>query len=231
VDAAELSGRPAELLEPALGRFAAAEEGRHAIALPLFFGPSGALVDYLPPRLQELRKQFPSCTFSLAACLESAEDDSAGLLAAELACASQRTAEDAGFKRPAIIVTDHGSPLATVTAVRDRIGSAWPNIPQMKWGPVQVASMERREGEAYVFNEPLLATALAELANLGNHEVIVALQFLFAGRHAGPDGDIANILATARQACPDLRVVTTPPIGESDTVLELLARRFREVIQ
>ena len=47
IDPAALAGRPAELLEPALDRFLA-EGGREGVLVPLFFGPSAALTDYVP---------------------------------------------------------------------------------------------------------------------------------------------------------------------------------------
>ena len=59
VDPRELDGQPAELLEPSLLNFARAG-GRHAILLPLFFGPSAALTEYLPARVQAIRRQCPA---------------------------------------------------------------------------------------------------------------------------------------------------------------------------
>lgn len=221
VSPAELGDQPAVLLESALAEYAE-QGGEQAIALPLFFGPSGALVEYLPPRLEALATKYPHCRFTLAACLESPADDSARLLAGELACAVAGT--QAGTTA-AIVVCDHGSPLPTVTAVRNRIGATLPGNSTAK-----VASMERREGEEYAFNEPLLERALAELAGAGHREIVVALQFLFAGRHAGPGGDVAQICQAVEQAYPGLRTFMTEPIGESDAVLELLVRRYRQAV-
>lgn len=225
VDPAELDDQPAELLEPALAEFAQAG-GQCAVLLPLFFGPSGALHDYLPPRLDALRCRFPHTRIVMAPCLESEHDDSAMILAGALQAEIKRTSLAAEMSCPQVVVTDHGSPLPGVTAVRNRIGQAlatlWPDSQH-----VSVASMERRDGAAYDFNEPLLATALAQAASDGAGQVVVALQFLFAGRHAGPAGDVADICATAIKHYPHLRIAMTAPIGESEAVLELLARRFR----
>ena len=56
VDAAELGGVRAELLEPALQEWLAAGAEREAVVLPFFFGPSGALTEYLPERLAAVRQ-------------------------------------------------------------------------------------------------------------------------------------------------------------------------------
>ncbi len=228
VEADELDGINAELLEPALEQFAA-NSGRRAIALPLFFGPSGALVDYLPPRLDRLRRQFPACEFILADCLESPVDDSGEVLVAELAHRIRATIRERGFSNPAVILTDHGSPLPAVTAVRNRLGQALAHRSDFASTDVSVASMERRDGEEYAFNEPLLETALRENARADHHEAVVALQFLFPGRHAGPGGDIATICESVRSEFPNLQVAVTDPIGESEAVLALLLRRLDAV--
>lgn len=229
VEPAELGGEPAQLLEPALADFA--REGGHcAILLPLFFGPSGAMRDYLPPRLRELQIRHPECPLHLAACLESEVDDSAAVIATALDRAVTVAAEENGFRHPAVIVTDHGSPLPAVTAVRNRVGAALAAMRQSHEGRVAVASMERRDGEAYAFNEPLLASALRDLASAGEQEVVVALQFIFPGRHAGAGGDIASICTEFVQAFPGVSVAVTLPLGESDEILQLLARRLEEAV-
>jgi hypothetical protein len=59
VPAAELDGVPTYLLEPALDAwFATAPQGQ-ALLLPLFFGPSGALADYVPERLRRCAHDIP----------------------------------------------------------------------------------------------------------------------------------------------------------------------------
>ena len=58
---------------------------------------------------------------------------------------------------------------------------------------VTACAMERREGAEYDFNEPMLEAAL----QTGAGDAIVALMFLGPGRHAGPGGDIADIVRTS----------------------------------
>lgn len=229
VPANDLAGQPAELLEAALQQFAA-DGGQRAVALPLFFGPSGAMVDYLPPRLTDLRQQAPQLDVKLAAALASPEDDSAAILATALREQCQSALRGSGFRRPLVLVCDHGSPLPTVTAVRNRIGAVLAGSLTDPFAGSAVCSMERREGAAFAFNEPLLATALREGYEAGHREVIVALQFLFAGRHAGRGGDVATICREAEAACAGLHTYLTEPIGESGAVLTLLERRWRSAL-
>lgn len=229
ITADRLGDKPAVLLEPALEK--AAQAGyRNLVALPLFFGPSGAMVDYLPPRLDALRSQFPDANIHLGPSLESEYDDSAQLLARALRSEITAAAAKHSLLHPAVIVTDHGSPLPTVTAVRNRIGRELNQLRLPDWASVTVASMERREGEEYAFNEPLLEDALPAAAAAGFREIVVAQQFLFSGRHAGPGGDITEICEKFTQASPDVVVKTTNPIGESDEVMQLLQRRLSQTL-
>ncbi|MDA7916885.1 CbiX/SirB N-terminal domain-containing protein [bacterium] len=192
--------------------------------LPLFFGPSGALTEYLPPRIEALSAKYTDTRFILAECLESPQDNSAALLAEIIQREISSAITAARFSGPAVILTDHGSPLPGVTQVRNRLGAALvKSYPQAK-----VASMERRDGDQYAFNEPLLETALQSLAEGGEEEIVVALQFLSSGRHAGEKGDIAQICAAVGEKYSRLKTVTTRPIGECTEILQLLERRFRE---
>ena len=53
--------------------------------------------------------------------------------------------------------------------------------------------MERRPDPQYDFNNPLLETLLEQWHQEGVSEVVVSQFFLLPGRHAGPDGDLAEI--------------------------------------
>jgi hypothetical protein len=88
--------------------------------------------------------------------------------------------------------------------------------------------MERREGDEYVFNEPLLATCLGT-PPFDAGEVVVALQFLSPGRHAGPGGDVATICAEAEGAARlsrrELRTAMTATLADDPRIVAILARR------
>jgi hypothetical protein len=227
VPAAELDGEPAQLLEPALDAWFAAHPGGRALLLPLFFGPSGALTDYVPERLASLRARHPRARALLAEALVVPEEEPLELAAA-LADRVRASVVERGWRRPRVVLCDHGTPVRAVTAVRDRLGAYLSCALHGEVEAVAVASMERREGEEFAFNEPLLARRLAE-APFDAGEVVVALQFLSPGRHAGPGGDVAEICEAAERAASaagrELRTVMTATLADDPRVDAVLARR------
>lgn len=227
VPAAELDGDPAQLLEPELDAWFAVHPAGCALLLPLFFGPSGALTEYVPERLASLRARHPGARAVLAEPLVLAEEEPVEL-AATLADRVRSTAAERGWRRPRVALCDHGTPQRAVTEVRDRLGRYLACALHEEVESVAVCSMERREGEEFSFNEPLLATLLRTPPfNAG--EVVVALQFLSPGRHAGPGGDVATICdeaeAAARMAGRALRTAMTGTLADDSRVDAVLARR------
>lgn len=227
VDASELGGTPAELLEPSLLAYGRSG-GRSAVLLPLFFGPSGALTEYLPARLASVRRHCPELRVTCASWLVRPDDDSENIMAEMLADAVRRVMP-AGLEEPRVMLVDHGSPQPAVTAVRDRLGAALRRALAGEHATVGVASMERRGGDAYAFNEPLLERALRQ-PPFNTGDVIIALQFLQAGRHAGAGGDIAAICSEAEREQPGLRTHLTEPLGGDARLLDILAQRYREAV-
>jgi hypothetical protein len=227
VPAEELDGVPAQLLEPALGAWFTERPRGRALLLPLFFGPSGALTDYVPERLASLRARHPGAHAVLAEPLVLADEYPAELTAA-LADRVRATTAERGWRRPKVVLCDHGSPQRAVTAVRDRRAASLAGVLRGEVEEVAAASMERREGADYAFNEPLLATRLAT-APFDAGEVVVALQFLSPGRHAGAGGDVATICGEAEQAAGAagrvLRTAMTATLADDPRVDAVLARR------
>jgi hypothetical protein len=226
VPATALGGEPARLLEPALvAHFTQFPEGE-AILSPLFFGPSAALTEYVPARLAAVRTRFPKAQVRMAGWLVNPADDDARL-AAILADQVRATMRARGWTKPNVILVDHGSPQAAVSLVRNHLGEQLRTALAGEIDALAVASMERREGDAYAFNEPLLATAL-RTPPFDRGEVVVALQFLSPGRHAGPGGDIAEICEAAESESPALHTQMTEPIAVDPRLIDLLAERLGE---
>ncbi len=231
-----LAGRPAELLEPALKK-ALADGLRSAVLLPLFFGPSAAVVAYVPQRVRALAAAFPEACLRHARWVVNAADSNDMRIARLLAervretCGRVVCAAGAGGgpgeKRPHVVLVDHGSPQPAVTAVRNHLGRQLAFLLGDRVRGVHVASMERRPGAEYAFNEPLLAGRLRQ-PPCDTGEVIVALQFFTSGRHAGPGGDIAAICEEAQRVRPGLRTCLTDPLGQSELLVDVLADRFNE---
>ena len=90
--------------------------------------------------------------------------------------------------------------------------------------------MERRPKPEYDFNEPLLENLLPDQEACPSRQVVVAQLFLSPGRHAGPDGDVANICRQAEQARPGLQTFLTDPLGNHPLVLEILEERLRQCL-
>jgi hypothetical protein len=87
--------------------------------------------------------------------------------------------------------------------------------------------MERRAGPEYDFTAPLLSDLLAT-PPWNSSRVIVAMQFLLPGRHAGPQGDVAKLCRAAQGTHPGLVTRLTALVGAHPLMVEILADRWRE---
>ena len=222
----ELGGHKAVTLGPLAERHAA-EGVTELLILPFFFGPSQALTRYLPERLAEVQASYPQLSVKVAPPLVDT------LLAPDLRLA-RLLAENvrermANLSRPKVVLVDHGSPIPEVTAVRNYLAGQLSALLADEVECVTFASMERRDGDAYRFNEPLLEDLLAS-TELADSDVILSMLFLSPGRHAGEGGDIAEICTQAMSNSPGLNVVTTRLVGENDAILELLATRLQQAL-
>lgn len=213
-----LQGVPAEILEPALAR--RAEQGTFDfIVVPLFFGPSRALTEYLPDRAAHLRKRFPAIRVIVAEPLYRPDD-------ARLADILAEHVREVGTPERTVVV-DHGSPVREVTDVRNALAAQVSR--RLGVGSrVAVACMERRPGADYDFAGPLLLDLLRS-PDWREGPVTIAMQFLLPGRHAGPAGDIARICADAQAASPGLRPRMTRLVGEHPGLIDILADRWQAV--
>ncbi|MDP1581616.1 MAG: cobalamin biosynthesis protein CbiX [Candidatus Didemnitutus sp.] len=217
----ELDGVAAEIFESAL-RARLAEGRTEFLVVPLFFGPSRALTDYLPTRVAHLQRRNPALHVQMAPVLFAEGDRRL----AEILADNVRSVTSCESGKPhRVALVDHGSPVREVTTVRNALALQLAAL----LGPgaeVAPCSMERREGSEYDFNEPLLAKWLTQV-EWGSGPVTVAMQFLLPGRHAGPEGDVAQICAAARVQQPKLTTQLTPLVAEHPRLVEILADRWR----
>jgi sirohydrochlorin ferrochelatase len=219
VPAEALGGVAAEIFEPALTRRLAGGT-TDFVVLPLFFGPSRGLTDYLPERVAHVRGKYPALRVRVAAPLFQPEDDRLARILAD----HVRVAGGGGSPLRVALV-DHGSPVRAVTAVRDALAGQLRGL--LDAGAlVAPCSMERRAGPDYAFNDPLLADLFAQPEWTG--DVVVARQFLLPGRHAGPEGDVAQICRRAEAQRPGLHTLPTPLVGAHPGLIEILAARWRQ---
>lgn len=221
IDPVKLGGTPAEILVPALERRLAAGQSEFVL-VPLFFGPSRALTDYLPENLARLREKYPALQVRLAPPLHAVDD---GRLAQILADQVSALLAVPNPEPVRVALVDHGSPVAGVTAVRNALAEQLAGLLGSRVAAVAPCSMERRPEPADDFNGPLLAKLLAT-PPWSEGRVVVALQFLLPGRHAGPDGDVAEICRQAQTRQPGLRTQMTGLVGTHPLLLEILADRW-----
>eukprot|EP00440_Ansanella_granifera_P017391 gb/GFBE01018889.1/.p1 GENE.gb/GFBE01018889.1/~~gb/GFBE01018889.1/.p1 ORF type:complete len:209 (+),score=38.22 gb/GFBE01018889.1/:1-627(+) len=142
-----------------------------------------------------------------------------------------------GLSSPAILVVDHGSPTAAVARCRDQVTSQLSALiaadaqDSLRPRAVVGCCMERRDGPEYDFNGRLLEQVLEEQSVFQQGDVIVALMFLQPGRHAGPNGDVAQIINKATEGGCKANVVMTEVIGAHDLLVEVLTERLGQAFR
>ncbi len=196
--------------------------------VPLFLGPSRALTQYIPDQVAALEATEPGLHVRVAPCLCPADGSGDAAVTAILARALRATLRERGLTRPRVALVDHGSPVEAVTQVRNRMAARLAESLGAEAEAVAPCSMERREGEKYAFNEPLLEKLLRQ-RDWRESAVVVSMLFLQPGRHAGPGGDVAGICAGAEAESPALQTCRTPLLGEDPALIELLSERLRQV--
>lgn len=221
-----LSGHQPKLVEEQISD--AIDHGlRTFTVMPLFFGPSGALVDYLPRRLKLLREKCQDLEVTVLNPLFKSPVDGGDILSDILQERVLETVRAHDLTNCKVVLLDHGSPKKEVTEVRNVLAELLNEKLKSEGIPVSPASMERRKGEAYDFNEPLLEKILfQDPFRMG--PTIVSQLFLSPGRHAGPGGDIATICRKAEAGNPGLRTYRSELIGNHPKLIELLNRRWNE---
>lgn len=220
VDPQLLGGEPARTFERSL-KAAWAEGVRRIWVQPFFFGPSRAITDYLPQRLKALNEACPGLEIRVGPVLVPDYDPAPEWLLDLLLDHVEQTART--LDEPVVLV-DHGTPVRAVNQVRDRLAA----LLDERWlGPVVPASMERREGDAYAFNEPLLERVFAQ-QHWVSGRVTVLMLFLLPGRHAGAEGDVAGILKDVKQNHPGLELEMSPLVGEHPAIVDAIASRLHE---
>lgn len=216
-----LDGKPAELLDAAMDR--CGKEGlSEVVVVPLYIGPSHALTQLVPALLADLGNKYPHMRVRVASPLQQPGETRLGEIIAD-----EIRAQISSGVRPRVAVVDHGSPVRAVAEMRDEVAVHV----RMKLGDVALdvtaASMERRVGGEFEFNEPLLESLLARPA-WQSDPLVVALLFVAPGRHAGTQGDVVNICRRARTNMANVKF--TRVLGQHPRLIEILADRFHEVV-
>lgn len=227
IDRAEIGGVPAQILEPFL--IEKLKEGISSfLVVPLFFGQTAAVYEFVPQMVKKIRMDWPQIEVVLAPCLVNLDDESDRSMAQILSrvVRSKIASEELHF--PGIALVDHGTPRIAVNKVRNLVCRQLKEELRDEFGPVKAASMERREGAQYDFNDPLLCDLLGE-QGYRNH-VVLALLFSSPGRHAGAGGDIARICIEAEKQHDGLSVFLADLPSSDSAFLEILATRLNDAL-
>jgi len=230
IAAEDLGGEPATIVRRRLRELIDAGQ-RRFLLLPLFLGPSSAIQDYLPTLVEEACALAPDVTISIAPPL-AGEDVSQPdpRLAQMLADHVRQIVSRADLKQPKVALVDHGTPVRPVNELRNAVAEELGRILKPGVEQVLATSMERRDGDDYAFNEPLLER-VDEAAEFRGGVLIVAMFFLLPGRHAGAGGDVSEICQGLLARGSFETVVTTPLLGEHSGLLDILEDRLRASVE
>lgn len=199
-------------------QFAAGE--REFIFVPFFISAQGAIGSALRGDLEKLQSETASegsFHFTFTAGL-AAQGTLAGIVVRRV----RETIAASRLTQPALVVVDHGGPSSASAALRDSLADEVGGLLGSEIGAITPASMEG-------IHPPLLASQLAT-TTFGGSDVVVAPLFLSPGRHAGPDGDIAQICRAAEGLRPTLRCHVTGLVGTHPAAVEPLALALRETL-
>lgn len=222
IDPGDLDGISANSMENLLAS-GELEDVDDIRVLPFFLGPSLAITDWLPKNLQLWQQQKPSFRkFRILPPLHQLGDNR---LARALYEICEIAIKNIGFIRPKVAMVDHGTPLSEVNFVREQVGNELQNLLGEKISDFSTCSMERRPDPKYDFNNPLLENLLSKWSEKQGEQVLVSQFFLLPGRHAGVDGDLAEICKPFTDS--GVRVERTDNLGSHPLVHEILADRIQ----
>lgn len=188
---------------------------REFVFVPFFISAQGAIGSALRRDLEQLQVELNGFEFTLTDGL------AAGGILPEIVADRVRATLAARVHPfscpPPLIVVDHGGPSAASASLRDRLAAGISRELGSAIGPVAAASMEGA-------HPPLLADLLRS-EEFAGRDVIVAPLFLSPGRHAGPQGDIAQICASA-----DARCHVTDLVGHHPLSIRTLANALNSAL-
>lgn len=223
VDPASLQGVGATIVRRRLRELV--DCGRRQIAiLPLFLGPSLAIIEYLPKLVAEARERCSDLVVRIAPPLAGVHPEKPDPRLAEILADSVRIqVERHHLCEYQVALVDHGTPAKAVNVVRNAVAQ---QLAERLDCTVLACSMERRPGPEYAFNEPLLEQLVSQPELREARALVLAMLFLLPGRHAGVDGDVAQICDAMQLNCA---VHRTELMAMHSKLIEILEERFRTV--
>lgn len=239
VNVSELNGLPAKTFEMVLSEYLKrkASSSANVVVLPLFFGKSVTLTEFLPQVVDKCWQQHPhevdaSLALRVGRCVVDKEIPEDDRVAQILHDRIREQLEDVpAGEEITVIVLDHGTPSFEVHEAREVVADQLRAILKDNKSVLRVltACMERREGPEYDFNDPLLEHALDHY-DISSGVVVVAKMFFSGGRHAGESGDIEEISDAVKLRHPGVTVRVTEPLGSHMLLTDILKGRFRRAV-
>ncbi|MEM0896898.1 MAG: cobalamin biosynthesis protein CbiX [Verrucomicrobiota bacterium] len=223
----KLGGVPAQIFEPFIKK--RREEGiNDFLVVPMFFGPSAAIKEYIPQRVTELKANgWSELSVRVAPSVVEPLDEKDQRMASILVEHIREEKARHAMKSASVAIVDHGAPRIAVTKVRNFLAKQVRQLlPEGEFPCVEPCSMERRDGDEYAFNEPLLENLLGSDGFC--NDTIVSMLFASPGRHAGPGGDVAEICHEAAEKSPGIRTFMTDLVASHPGLIEILAERFEQ---
>ena len=224
IDPDELDGVPADIVEPFIKEKISNGVDSFLI-VPLFFGRSAAIYEYLPQRIEEIKKECPNLQVRIADPLVDIENNHNDDVAQILAELVRIKISENKLKAPSVTLVDHGTPRKKVNDVRNFIANQLRDILSDEVSSVEPSSMESRPEPEYKFNEPLLEDLLGSDGFCG--DVILSMLFISPGRHAGEGGDIHTICVESEASSDGLKTHMSGLLSEHLGLVKILELRLR----
>ena len=228
IDPEIIGGKPASIIRRRF-KEAVEDKEKHLLCIPLFLGPSLAITEYLEELIEEAKSLDSEIDIQVAAPLagwdvKNPDPRLAQILADQLEALIKENA----LKEFDTVLVDHGSPIKKLSDLRNNIARQVGILMNKDPLKVQACSMERREGSAYAFNEPLLENIKKLPKQISGRDLIVAMFFLLPGRHAGAGGDVDDILQGLKDEGAIKDCYKTNLLGQHPMLLDILKDRVEE---
>ena len=234
IDAEKLNGEPATIIRRRF-KLGITNEEHHFICLPFFLGPSLAITEYLMELIEEAMLLCPEIEILVAPPLAGwdvnyPDHRLARILAdqVKLTLKYNKLSDTTN-----LVLVDHGSPIEKLSILRNTVTNQLKELLGDSVSTATACSMERREGDAYAFNDPLLETISFEKPSIGKslESLVVAMFFLLPGRHAGEGGDVDEILQGLVDDAKIKNFIKTDLIASQPLIYSILEDRLKSVLE
>lgn len=222
-----LNGQPVALVKPLLQELSMSgiEE---VIILPFMLASGGAIHRKLAAEVEIASNSFAETKFELAQAILSDSDQNPHPIVPMFVEHIESTIQEKSLDRPRVILVDHGSPRRESADLRNSVGKQLKDSLGERIEGLIAASMERRPGAEYDFNEPMLKKVLEESAE-ERKTIVLARLFLQPGKHSGKKGDVDEICEEVFRRFPEFEIHHAPRVFLQKNLIHLLKIRYKEI--